>query len=352
MTAPRVLVVDDSALVRRVIADLLGESDEFVLAGEARTGAEALAQVRALNPDIVTLDVAMPDMHGLEALGTIMRDSPRAVVMLSALDDPRGGDLTIRALELGAVDFVHKPSRVDQFDGPALRDRLYSALRLARHVTIRTVDAVQSVRPARCTAPAPARTAGFAVAIAASTGGPRALAELLQGMTPCGDSAILIVQHLPAGFTESLARRLDAVSALTVREGLDGEPILSDRAYVAPGGRHMRVRIDDGIAVLSISDDAPVWGIRPAADPLFASVASIYGAMSLGVVLSGMGRDAAEGLLAIRLAGGHAIVQDRSSAAVYGMPAAALETAGADDVMPPKSIAGRIAAVVARRRGL
>ena len=352
MTAPSVLVVDDSALVRRVIADLIAESGEFVLAGMAGDGIEAMALVRTLNPDIVTLDVAMPGMHGLEALGNIMRDAPRAVVMLSALDDPRGGDLTIRALELGAIDFVHKPSRVDAFDGPALRDRLLAALRAARGVHLRPVRTLDRPRATKGPRPSPPRHAIHVVAITASTGGPRALSELLPAMAPDGDSAIVVVQHMPPGFTDSLARRLDTVSALVVSEARDGEPVLADHVYVAPGGRHMRLRAGASGPLISISDDAPVWGIRPAADPTFESVAQLFGAMTVGVILTGMGRDGAEGLRAIRTAGGHAIVQDRGSSTVWGMPSAAVELAGADDVVPLSAIPSRIAAGLARRRAL
>lgn len=352
MITPRVLVVDDSALVRQVIADLISESDEFVLAGVARDGLEALAQVRALDPDIVTLDVAMPGMHGLEALSRIMRDSPRAVVMLSALDDPRGGDLTIRALELGAIDFVHKPSRIDAFDGASLRDRLFAALRAARGSRVRSFTAIDRPDAAKSARPAATRPASQVVAIASSTGGPRALSELLPSMKPTGDTAILLVQHMPPGFTESLARRLDSVCSLVVREAKHGDPIIADHVYVAPGGFHMRVSAGHDGHVLSVTDDAPVWGIRPAADPLFSTVATVFCGMSVGVILTGMGRDGAEGLGAIRRAGGHAIVQDRGSSTVWGMPNAAIELAGADDVAPLNAIASRIDAALTKRRVL
>lgn len=349
MTAPRVLVVDDSSFVRQVVGDLIAESGEFTVAGMARDGEEAVAQVRALDPDIVTMDVAMPGMHGLEALGTIMRESPRAVVMLSALDDPRGGDLTIRALELGAIEFVHKPSRVDTFDPQALRERLLAALRTARTVRVKRLPAFDRAPIAKAPATSGDREPAFAVAIAASTGGPRALADLMASMDG-GSCAVLIAQHMPPGFTESLARRLDAVSKLTVREGVDGDPIRADAAYVAPGGLHMRVRQSESGPVIRITDDAPVWGVRPAADPLFHSVAETFGSRSVGVVLTGMGRDGAEGLRAIRRAGGHGIVQDRGTSTVWGMPGAALELAGADDVAALGEIATRIEAALLARR--
>ncbi len=352
MITPRVLVVDDSALVRQIIADLIAESGEFALAGMAKDGVEAIAQVRALDPDIVTLDVAMPGMHGLEALGIIMREAPRAVVMLSALDDPRGGDLTIRALELGAIDFVHKPSRVDAFDAHALRDRLMAALRAARGAALRRLSALEWPDVANAARQMTTCPASHVVAIASSTGGPRALAELLPAIPLTGDSAILVVQHMPAGFTDSLARRLDGVSSLVVREATDGEAIVADHVYVAPGGRHMRVDSRRGVNVISITDDSPVLGARPAADLLFAGVARLFGDLSVGVILTGMGRDGAEGLRAIRKAGGHAIVQDRASSTVWGMPHAALELAGADDVASLGTIASRIADALQKRRAL
>lgn len=349
MKPARVLVVDDSVLVRRVVADVIAESGEFEVAGVAGDGDEAVAQVRSLDPDIVTMDVAMPGMHGLEALGTIMREAPRAVVMLSALDDARGGDLTIRALELGAIDFVPKPSRIDRFDAPALRDRLLAALRTARAVRARQVAPLGTGRP-RMGAGTATRPAAALVAVAASTGGPRALAEVLSAISSAHGAGIVVVQHMPPGFTESLARRLDALCALDVREAIDGEGVVADVVYLAPGGRHLRLVARPGGVVMQLTDEPPVWGTRPAADPLFESAAITFGTRAIGVVLTGMGRDGAAGLSAIRRAGGYAIVQDRASSVVWGMPAAALELAGADAVCSLSEIASRIGNAVASRQ--
>ncbi|HEY3186259.1 MAG TPA: response regulator, partial [Solirubrobacteraceae bacterium] len=231
MSVPRVLVVDDSPLLRRVICDVVEESGEFVVVGTARDGHDALRQVHALDPDIVTLDVDMPGLDGLHALGYIMSEAPRAVVMLSALDAPRGGDLTIRALELGAVDFVRKPNGVEALDPGLLRDRLLQALRAASGVNLRGVSILARPRLVPRAPIAGVAPAMRVVAIAASTGGPRALAEIVSRLPSPLGAAVLIAQHMPAGFTESLARRLAGMTALIAHEAVDGETVLAEHVY-------------------------------------------------------------------------------------------------------------------------
>ena len=347
---PSVLVVDDSALVRRVIADVIAESGEFRVSGEAADGMDAIRKVHALNPDIVTLDVEMPELDGLQALGYIMGEVPRAVVMLTAIETPEGGDLTIRALELGAVDFVRKPGRDEAIDGARLRERLLSSLREAATVNLSATSVLARPRHARQRASPVTQPAECVVAIAASTGGPRALAELIPALPPELNAAVIVVQHMPAGFTESLARRLDRVATLPVSEVRGGEPILANRIYVARGGRHLTVSSGAGVPCLAVGDEPPVHGVRPCADLLFASVARRYGRKAVGVVLTGMGRDGAEGLRLMRDAGAYSIVQDAASAVVFGMPRAALQRAGgADDVSPLSRIASAIVRGVGTR---
>lgn len=338
-----VLVVDDSALVRQVIADVLEESGEFRVVGTAADGMDAIRKVHALDPQLVTLDVQMPDLDGLQTLGYIMSEVPRPVVMLSALDSPEGGDLTIRALELGAVDFVRKPLRDEALDPAVLRDRLLTALRVVTNVNLHatSVLARPAVAPRRAARAKSAAT--YAVAIASSTGGPRALAELIPALPPDLGAAVLVVQHMPRGFTESLARRLDRLGALPVAEAQHGEPVLTNRVYVAPGGRHMTVEAGAHGVHVVLGDASPVWGMRPAADPLFQSVAACFGSRAVGVVLTGMGRDGAEGLRVMRGQGAYAVVQDRESATVFGMPTVALTHAGADLVASLRDMAGTIA---------
>jgi two-component system, chemotaxis family, protein-glutamate methylesterase/glutaminase len=252
---------------------------------------------------------------------------------LSAGTTSTGHEATLKALELGAVDFVLKPSGTISLDLARIADRLLDALRAAaaanpgglRMLPRKSVDgATECVSDSA--------RASFAVAIASSTGGPRALASIVPQLARSLHAAVLVVQHMPAGFTKSMARRLDAVSPLRIDEAEEGEPLVNGRVYVAPGGVHMVVKDGPQGPTICFDRSPPMWGVRPAADVLFRSVASVFGASSLAVVLTGMGRDGAAGTLAIRDAGGRALIQDRDSAAIFGMPQAAMQQAGADRV--------------------
>ena len=337
--------------MRKMVSEILSTSGEFRVVGTARNGHDALKQIHALDPEIVTLDIEMPELDGLQALGYIMSETPRPVVMLSALDSPNGGELTIRALELGAIDFVHKPNGSARDTAELLGARLLDALRAASCVNLRGVPML--ARPSlvqRGATLVERGAATHAVVIAASTGGPRALAEVIPRLRAGMDAAVLVVQHMPAGFTTSLATRLNAMSALGVTEARHGDRIEHGRVYVAPGGMHMRVIDVSGAPVIALDQTPPIWGVRPSADPLFRSAAQRFGAGVVGVVLTGMGRDGAEGLRAIRDRGGYAIVQDKATSIVYGMPQAALATAGADRMLPLAEIGAEISAAVGRTR--
>ena len=347
-----VLVVDDSAFMRKIISEVIDGFDDFRVVGTARNGLDALKQIHALEPAIVTLDVEMPELDGLQTLGYIMSETPRPIVMLSAAMPSGGDDPTLRALELGAVDFVRKPSGPISLDLVTVRERLHEALRAASQVNLRGVEML--ARPRRgLHGDAPAtgpEGVTRVVAIAASTGGPRALAEVIPSLPRDLDAAVLVVQHMPRGFTHSFAQRIDLMSHLRVSEATDGEPLQSKRVYIAPGGLHMRIASPVGEPTVALEDSAPIWGVRPAADMLFRSVAERFGADVIGVVLTGMGRDGAAGLRAIREAGGVGIVQDRATSIIYGMPQAALAAAGADHVLPLGGIGPTIAELVATRR--
>ena len=357
-----VLVVDDSAFMRRLITQMLESSGEFRVAGTARNGLDALRKIHALDPDLVTMDVDMPELDGLQALGYIMSETPRPVVMLSAATTHSGHDATLRALELGAVDFVRKPSGPISLDLARVGDRLLGALRAAAQANVRGVRMLAMTRlPVRGTPARPpavvssaamprAAPAGAAatriVAIASSTGGPRALAEVVPNLPRVLGAAVLIVQHMPAGFTKSLAQRLHAMSKLPVSEAEAGEPVLVDRVYLAPGGLHMSVAGSSGAATIALADSAPIWGVRPSADPLFRSVAERFRGDAVAVVLTGMGRDGADGTRAIREAGGRAVLQDRATSTIFGMPNAAMQVAGADRVAALGEIAPAIVAML------
>ena len=347
-----VLVVDDSAFMRKLITEIVDGSDEFRVVGTARNGYDALTQIHALDPSIVTLDLEMPELDGLQALGYIMSETPRPVVILSAATSGTGDDITIRALELGAVDFVRKPSGPISLDLPIVREPLLRALRAAACVNLGGVPMLgRQGLVRRPSGPLTSAGARFIVAIAASTGGPRALAEVIPKLPRYLDAAVMVVQHMPSGFTKSLAARLNMLSPLEVTEAVEGTPIVHGHVYVAPGGRHMRIQLRDDLPVIALDDTPPIWGVRPSADPLFRSVAELFGAAAVGVVLTGMGRDGAAGLRAIREAGGAGVVQDAATSIIYGMPQAALAAAGADRIAPLGDVAPAITELVTRRRG-
>jgi two-component system chemotaxis response regulator CheB len=339
--AATVLVVDDSAFMRKLIAEMVESSGAFRVIGTASDGIEALQKVRSLKPDIVTLDIEMPRLNGLQALEQIMAEMPRPVVMLSAAGSDLGNEMTLRALERGALEFVRKPSGPVSIDLSTVRAQLMSALEAARAMNMGGVRV--PAHPASSVAEAAAKKSPGAatkvVAIASSTGGPRALAEIIPNLPEDLGAAVVIVQHMPGEFTKLLAERLGTISPLWVAEAMDGKLLRENRVYLAPGGYHMTLTGEPGNASIRLDESPTMWGVRPAADPLFFSVAETFGRAAVGVVLTGMGRDGAEGLRRIREAGGRAIVQDRESSIIYGMPQAALAAAGADRIAAMTDIA-------------
>ena len=338
----RVLVVDDSALIRQMLTRALSLDPRIEIVGTAKTGVEAIEKVRELDPDVVTLDIEMPELTGLEALPHIRRCSNARVVMLSSFDDP---DTTYRALSLGAVDFISKPSAGMASSITELSELVLKKIKMAYRITADQASAAAEAATVKVSsAPSesepsiakrrPSRIA-VCVAIAASTGGPPALERMFSGLSASLPAAYVVVQHLPFGFSASLARRLSAVSDIPVVEAVDGMEIEMGCGYVAPYGTHMTVRRSAvGSTRIRLIDSPPIHGLRPAADPLFESVAQAFSDHAIGVVLTGMGADGAGGALLIKQAGGDTIVQDEATSVVWGMPGATVRLDGARRIVP------------------
>jgi two-component system chemotaxis response regulator CheB len=340
----RVLVVDDSAFMRRVIGEAISSQPDLELAGVAINGLDALLKVEHLQPDVVTLDVEMPEMDGLTALRHLMARYPRPVVMLSSLTQ-EGAITTLRALSIGAVDFVAKPSGSISLDFHRVRDELLHKLRVAAGARVHIPRATGTVHiaplaPIRKPAAGRARV-GFErlVVIGASTGGPRALGSVVPALPRDGRTAYLIVQHMPAGFTRSLADRLDASSQLSVREAAAGDRLAVDTALLAPGDRHLLVTASGAI---DLTDGPRLHGVRPSVDITLESVAEHFATRTTVAILTGMGHDGADGAEKVHRAGGYIVAEDESTCVVYGMPRAVVERGAADNVVPLDSIAPAI----------
>jgi two-component system chemotaxis response regulator CheB len=333
----RVLIIDDSAFVRQALQRMLRDDPELEVVGVAADGKQGVEKVLELKPDVVTLDIQMPRMGGLEALERIMAENPLPVLLLSSLTR-QGADVTLRGLELGALDFVDKSS-VGSMNILTLGEELRAKLKaLARVPASRLV--ARAVGPVA--APARARGGVDVVVIATSTGGPPALQAIIPRLPASMQAAVLVVQHMPEGFTRSLAERLAIRSPLPVREAQDADVVNAGQVLIAPAGLHMKLR-RRGERVRVWLDEEPKGALhRPSADVLMASAAKVYGSRTLGVILTGMGSDGVLGLRAIREAGGRALAESEETCVIYGMPKAAVQAGVVDKSVPLQSIADEI----------
>lgn len=329
----RVLIVDDSAFMRRLLTDLLTESGRVEVVGTARNGEDAVEKNSKLLPDVITLDVEMPVLDGLSALTKILQTRPVPVVMFSSLTQA-GAQTTLEALSRGAVDFLGKPESPRQLQDPVLQEMIIDKVVQAAQVDVRKLTAP----PAPRSLPAVPRTQTGAlvlVGIGTSTGGPRALQQVIPLLPADGRTAYLVVQHMPKGFTKSLAERLDGMSALNVLEAVDQTPIEADHAYIAPGGFHLTVGTSShGQPVIQLLQTPPFNGHRPSVDVLFNSLAERPKSCRAAALLTGMGADGAAGLLRLRQAGVYTVAEDASTAVIYGMPRAAVALGAVDRVAP------------------
>lgn len=350
----RVLVVDDSAFMRKVISDLLGRDPRLEVAGTARDGLEAMERVAVLHPDVITLDVEMPRLDGLSTLRAIMQRWPTPVVMVSSLTH-EGAEATIGALALGAVDFVAKPSGTISLDMHTVGAELAAKVRAAARATPRFRPAFADLPVAAGRQPAgPGRAptgsvADRVVVIGASTGGPGALHHLLPRLPGTLPAAVLVVQHMPAGFTRSLAARLDNICSLQVSEAVAGELVAPGRVLVAPGGQHLVIAPDGRV---QLNQDAPLHGVRPAVDVTLLSVAELWRERAVGVILTGMGSDGKRGMLALAAAGGRTIAESQETCVVYGMPRAVAQAGAAEQILPLHRIADALARLVTAATGV
>jgi two-component system chemotaxis response regulator CheB len=348
-----VVVVDDSALVRGLLTEIINREKDMVCIGAAADPLLAREMIRNLNPDVITLDVEMPRMDGLDFLARLMRLRPMPVVMVSTLTE-RGADVTMKALELGAIDFVSKP-KIGVADGlRQLGQDITDKIRTASKARIQRLPNAAPAGPATSAAGAPAAAARPpAVApmgrlstekiifIGASTGGTEATREVLVNL-PADCPAVMITQHMPPGFTKSYAARLNGLARIRVAEASDGERVLPGHAYIAPGGMHLSVERSGANYIARVQDGEPVNRHRPSVEVLFESAARVVGRNALGVMLTGMGADGAKAMKSMLDAGSWNVCQDEASCVVFGMPREAIAHGAAHEVLPLGQIAARL----------
>jgi two-component system chemotaxis response regulator CheB len=356
----RVLVVDDTVVFRRAVSDALAGVPQIEVVGAAGNGRLALSQAAALRPDLITLDIEMPEMNGIQVLEHLAASGSKAGVIMLSARTVRGGQLTMRALELGAFDFITKP------DGGSAGENL-ALLRSQLLPMIRAFERRQEIRSILEKAPAPRlpspshgpagvvskveragkRSGPPLVLIGVSTGGPAALAQLLPSLSPGLAAPVFIVQHMPPLFTEALAQSLRVKSTIGVREASDGETAQNGCVYLAPGGRHMKLSAGPtGAITIRLSDDPPENNCRPAVDYLFRSAALQFPGRSIAAVLTGMGNDGTQGLRLLKRGGCTTIAQDEASCVVFGMPKEAIQAGVVDSVLPLSQIAAAITRLV------
>lgn len=346
----RVLVVDDSVVIRRLVTQALEHEKDIEVVGTASSGRLALAKLPLLQPDVVTLDIEMPDLDGLATLPLLRADYPRLpVIMFSTLTE-RGGAATLEALSLGATDYVTKPSNTGSMDVALerVRDDLVPKIRaLCKRPGSDVPPPALASRPIASRTPVGPAAKVQAVVIGVSTGGPSTLAELIPHLPADLTVPVLVCQHMPPVFTRLLAERLDDRSDLTVREGTDGDVVTPGGVWIAPGGLHMVVASSGGRTVIRTTNEPPENSCRPAADPLLRSAVRVYGAGVLAVILTGMGQDGLRGCEFVVEAGGRVIAQDEPTSVVWGMPGYVARNGLADKVLPLDDIALEITRRVA-----
>ena len=340
----RVLIVDDSALVRQLLTDILSRDSNIDVVGAAQDPFVARDMIKRLHPDVITLDVEMPRMDGLTFLDNLMRLHPLPVIMVSSLTQT-GADATLEALALGAVDFVAKP-KIDVAQGlSAYADEIVAKVLAAARARPRSRATTAKPAQARTLS---YRTTDRLIAIGASAGGTEAIRVVLESM-PANAPGIVITQHIPAEFSRAFAERMDRTCAMAVCEARDGQQVVPGHVFIAPGGRHLRIERSGARWMCRLGDDAPVSRHRPSVDALFHSVVQAAGKNAVAAILTGMGHDGAEGLLALHQAGVPTLAQDEATSVVWGMPGAAVKAGAVDEILPLDRIGPRLIELIDRR---
>lgn len=350
MEKKRVLIVDDSAFMRKVISDIINSDPELQVADTAKNGQDAIQKVLSLRPDVMTLDVEMPVMDGLSALEIVMRDSPLPVIMLSNLTK-EGADATLRALELGALDFIAKPSSIFQINTQDMQQELLNKVKMAVRVSVKGRSSPRKDRipipraPISRMEPATGSKEGRIkkiIAIGTSTGGPKALQDVIPNLPANLQASVLVVQHMPPGFTKSLAERMDSISQMRVKEAEHNDVLLPGWVYIAPGDYHLRVVRDGHNFRIKLGDDALVSGHRPSVDAMMESLAELKMSEIVAVIMTGMGSDGAKGLKLLKENRTYVIAQDEESCVVFGMPKSAIKLEAVDKIISLYGIADEI----------
>jgi two-component system chemotaxis response regulator CheB len=348
MAKTRVVVVDDSALVRSLLTEIINRQPDMECVGSASDPFAAREMIRNLNPDVITLDVEMPRMDGIDFLSKLMRLRPMPVVMVSTLTE-RGAEVTLRALELGAIDFVAKP-KIGVADGlKQLADEITEKVRTASKARVSKLHApaaTTTVAGAAVPVRPPAQSIGRLstekiIFIGASTGGTEATKEVLMNLPP-DSPAVVITQHMPPGFTKSYANRLDGLCKIRVKEASDGERVLPGHAYIAPGGFHLSVERSGANYIARVTDGEPVNRHKPSVEVLFESASRVVGPNALGIMLTGMGADGAKAMRTMKDAGSYNVCQDEATCVVFGMPREAIAHGAANEVLPLGKIAQHV----------
>ncbi len=343
MSKIRVMIVDDSSFMRKMVGDMLESDPEIEVVAKCSDGLDALEKLKTVSPDVILLDVEMPRMDGLHFLKEALERRPERIVMLSALTQ-EGSEATILALERGALDFIPKPSGSISLDIEKKRDEILQKVKEASKIPLDRVKAYARREKVVRKKVVPGRKdqeCERLVFIASSTGGPKALQVVVKNLAPLERSGVIFVQHMPGGFTRSLAERLSEMAPLSIKEAEDGERLTVNRAFMAPGGRHLLIEKDKRIV---LNDDPPLKGLKPCADISLLSAAKIFRNKILAVVLTGMGKDALEGCRLVRKEGGTVIAQDETTSLIFGMPRAVIEEGLANRVLPLEEIGEAIVA--------